>query len=104
MVLVASNFLEAPNGGRAGRNQQPAGSFSLRERCEGRGNNPPSAAKNSRSVALRTREHHAKPIVSGPNRNVVVRPQATGSPKYTKLQPTDADLPDEPPAATTASL
>jgi hypothetical protein len=47
-------------------------------------------------VALRTRKDLAEPIVSGPNRNAVVRPEGTGSPKYTKLQPTDADLPDQP--------
>src|SRR6266404_5237528 len=37
VVLAVSNFLEAPNGGGAGGNQQPAGPSSLRERCDGRG-------------------------------------------------------------------
>jgi hypothetical protein len=50
-------------------------------------------------VALRTRKQLAKPIVSGPNCNVVVRAEGTGSPNYTKLQPTDADLPDPATAA-----
>jgi hypothetical protein len=70
-----SNFLEAPNGGRAGRNQLPAGRFSLRERCDCRGNNPPPAAKDSRAVALRTRENPAKTIVLDANCNVSVRPE-----------------------------
>ena len=68
-----SNFLEAPNGGRASRNQQLAGPFSLRERCDCRGNNPPPAAKNLRAVALRTREDLEEPIVLGQNCNVMVR-------------------------------
>jgi hypothetical protein len=60
VVLIASNFLEAPNGGGAGGNQQPAGAFSLRERCDCRDINPHAAANDSRAVALRTREHLAK--------------------------------------------
>jgi len=58
--LVASNFLEAPNGGGAGGNQQPASSSSLRERCGGRGINLHAAPNDSRAVALRTREHLAE--------------------------------------------
>jgi hypothetical protein len=85
VVLVVSNFLEAPNGGGAGRNQPPAGAFSLRERCDCRGNNPPPAAKDSRAVALRTREHLAKPIVLRPDCNAVVRSEGIGSLKDTKL-------------------
>src|SRR5438105_5968420 len=97
VVLAVSNFLEAPNGGGAGGNQQPAGPSSLCERCDGRGNNPHAAAKDSRAVSLRTREYLAEPIASGTNRNVMVRPKATGSPKRTGLQPTAADLPGRPP-------
>ncbi|ANW01717.1 hypothetical protein LMTR13_17635 [Bradyrhizobium icense] len=40
VVLVVSNVLEAPNRGEARGNQQPASSFSLGERCDGRGINP----------------------------------------------------------------
>src|SRR4029078_1330666 len=58
--LVASNFLEAPNGGGADGNQQPASSSSLRERCGGRGINLHAAPNDSRAVALRTREHLAE--------------------------------------------
>ena len=96
VVLVVSNFLEAPNGGGAGRNQPPAGAFSLRERCDCRGNNPHPAAKDSHPVALRTREHLAKPIVLRPDCNAVVRLKGIGSLKDTKLLRTDADLPDQP--------
>ena len=95
VVLVVSNFLEAPNGGGAGSNRQPAGRFSLRERCDCRGNNPQPAAKDLRAVALRTRKHLAEAIVSFQHYNAVVRPEGTGSPEYTKLQPTGADLPDQ---------
>jgi hypothetical protein len=96
VVLVVSNFLEAPNGGGAGRNQQPAGPFSLRERCDSRGNNQHPTAKDSRAVALRTRERLAEPIVLDPNCNVVVRSERIGSPNYTKLLQTGAALPDQP--------
>ena len=92
VVLVVSNFLEAPNGGGAGSNRQPAGRFSLRERCDCRGNNPQPAAKDLRAVALRTRKQLAEPIVSFQHYNAVVRPEDTGSPEYTKLQPTGANL------------
>jgi hypothetical protein len=85
VVLVVSNFLEAPNGGGAGRNQPPAGAFSLRERCDCRGDNPHPATKDSRAVALRTREHLAKPIVLRPNCNAVVRSERIGSLEDTKL-------------------
>jgi len=96
VVLVASNFLEAPNGGGAGRNQRPAGAVSLRERCDYRDINPHAAPNDSRAVALRTREHLAEPIVSGPNCNIVVHSEAIGSAKYTKLLQTGADQPDQP--------
>ena len=66
---------EAPNGGGAGRNPQPAGALSLRERYDRRGNNPPLAAKDSRAVALRTRADPAKTIVLDQNCNVAVRPE-----------------------------
>jgi hypothetical protein len=97
VVLVASNFLEAPNGGGAGGNQQPAGACSLRERCDCRGINPHAAPNDSRAVALRTREHPAEPIVLGQNCNVAVRSERIGSPqvyptKYTKLPATTAPL------------
>jgi hypothetical protein len=46
-------------------------------------------------VALRTREQLTELIASGANCNAVVRPEATGSPKYTKLQPTAAEQPDQ---------
>jgi hypothetical protein len=73
-----SNFLEAPNGGGAGGNQQPAGPSSLRERCDSRGTNPHPATKDSRAVALRTREYLAEPIVLDPNYNAVVRSEGVG--------------------------
>jgi len=95
VVLVVSNFLEAQNGGGAGRNRPPAGAFSLRERCDRRGNNPHPAAKDSRGVALRAREHLAKPIVLRPDCNAVVRSEGIGSLKDTKLLQTGADLPDQ---------
>jgi hypothetical protein len=104
VVLVVSNFLEAPNGGGAGGNQQPAGPSSLRERCDSRGNNKHPAAKDSRVVSLRTREYLAEPIVSGTNCNVVVRPEATGSPKCTRLQPNGCGAAWPATAAITASL
>jgi len=89
VVLVASNFLEAPSGG----NQRPAGAVSLRERCDCRDINPHAAPNDSRAVALRTREHLAKPIVSAPNCNIVVHSEGIGSGKYTKLLQTGADRP-----------
>src|SRR3954468_12076937 len=95
VVLVVSNFLEAPNGGGAGRNQPPTGALSLRERCDCRGNNPHPAAKDSRSVALRTREDLAKPIVLRPNCNAVVRSEGIGSLEDTKLLTNGWDLPDQ---------
>jgi len=57
VVLAVSNFLETPNGGGAGGIRQPAGASSLRERCDGRGNNPHGTPNDSRAVALRTRKH-----------------------------------------------
>jgi len=59
VVFVVSNFKEAPNGGRAGGNQQPAGAFTLRERCDCRDINPRATPNDSRAVALRTREQLA---------------------------------------------
>jgi len=69
VVLVALNFLEAPNG----RNQRPAGAVSLRERWYRRDINPHAAPNDSRAVALRTRKYLAKPIVAGPDCNIVVQ-------------------------------
>ena len=46
-------------------------------------------------MALRTREHLAKPIVLRPDCNAVVRSEGIGSLKDTKLLPTGADLPDQ---------
>jgi hypothetical protein len=103
--LVVSNFLEAPNGGGAGGNQPPAGAFSLRERCGGRGNNPHAATKDLRAVALQTREFLAELIVLAPACNIALRSQAYRITCYTKLLQTGAHLPDRPlAAATTAPL
>ncbi|KRQ92395.1 hypothetical protein CQ10_08375 [Bradyrhizobium valentinum] len=94
VVLVASNFLEAPNG-EAGGNQQPAGPSSLRERCDGRDIHPQPSAKDSRGrVIADTRT--PRRIVFGPNCNIAVRSEGIGSPKYTTVLQTDADLPYQP--------
>jgi hypothetical protein len=90
VVLVVSNFLEAPNGGGAGGNQQQASPSSLRERCNGTPSTSARPPNDSHVVAFRTREHRAEPIVLGPNRNVVVRSEGIGSPKYTKPLQTGA--------------
>ena len=92
VVLVASNFLEAPNGG----NQRPPARVSLRERCDCRDINPHAAPNDSRAVALRTREHLAEPIVSSPNCNIVVHSEGIGSAKFTKPLQAGADQPDQP--------
>ena len=92
VFLVASNFVEAPNGGRAGRNQQRP--FSLRERCDCRGNNPRPAAKNLRAVALRTRGPLAKPILSGPDATLECVGSVPDHPGHSELQPTGADRTD----------
>jgi hypothetical protein len=89
--LVASNFLEAPNGGGAGGNQQPASSSSLRERCGGRGINLHAAPNDSRAVALRTREHLAELHQAQPA-TLWCAKGGTGSAKSTKLLQTGADL------------
>jgi hypothetical protein len=78
-------------GGGAGGNQQPAGAFSLRERCDCRDINQRATPNDSHAVALRTRKHLAEPIVAGPNCNIVVRSEEIGSAKETKLLQTGAD-------------
>jgi hypothetical protein len=97
-----SNFLEAPNGGGAGGNQQPASPSSLRERCDSRGNNKHAAAKDSRAVSLRSRELLAEPIVLGPTCNIALRSQAYRITQIYEPVTNRCDLPDQPTAVTTA--
>jgi len=96
VVFVVSNFQEAPNGGGAGGNQAPAGPSSLRERCDGRGINPHPTAKDSRAVALRTRENLAKSIVSNQNCNAVVRSEGPRIIRAYEAIQTGAGLPGQP--------
>jgi len=96
VVFVVSNFQEAPNGGGAGGNQAPAGPSSLRERCEGRGINPHPAAKDSRAVALRTRENLANRLYQTKTATLWCARRLPDHPSIRSCYKTGVDLPGQP--------
>jgi hypothetical protein len=86
-----SNFLEAPNGGGAGGNQQPPGARLVYANGATVGHQPASRRKGFARRGIADTRTLAEPIVSGSNSNIVVRSERIGSAKDTKLLQTGAD-------------